>query len=110
MITIGELDKRITLYNATRTDDENYGGSTVAYDVFRTVWAKIEWKGGFEKEEGDKITGMSKAHFYVRDIDMSTFTLQSKIEYDSKNYFPKVINYDIDGRKQLIEIIAENKN
>ena len=56
------------------------------------------------------MTGMTKAHFYVRDIDMSTFTIQSKIEYDSKNYFPKVINYDIDGRKSFIEIIAEYKN
>ena len=110
MITIGELDKRVVLYNAEVSLDSDYGGSTVAYTLLRTVWAKIEWKGGFEKEEGDKMTGMTKAHFYVRDIDMSTFTIQSKIEYDSKNYFTKVINYDIDGRNNFIEIIAEYKN
>ena len=110
MITIGELDKRITIDSVTITPDTAYGGSTREYETFRTVWAKIEWKGGFEKEEGDKITGMTKAHFYIRDIDMSTLTIQHRITYDNKYFFPKVINYDIDGRKQLIEIIAENKN
>ena len=110
MITIGELDKRITIDSVVSTPDLAYGGKTRAYTLFRTVWAKIEWKGGFEKEEGDKITGMVKAHFYVRDIDMSALTIQSRITYDSKYFFPKVINYDIDGRKNFIEIIAEYKD
>ena len=44
MITIGELDKRVVLYNAEVSLDSDYGGSNVAYTLLRTVWAKIEWK------------------------------------------------------------------
>ena len=106
---IGELDKRVSIYTLA-TSFNNYGEATRSYSLLREVWAKIEWKGGFEKEEGDKQTGMTKVHMYIRDIDMGSLNLQSKIIYDSTNYFPKVINYNIEGRKHFIEIIAEHKD
>ncbi len=108
-MTIGELDKRVGIYTLA-TSFNNYGEATRSYSLLREVWAKIEWEGGFEKVEGDKQTGMAKVHIYIRDIDMGSLSLQSKIIYDSKNYFPKVINYNIEGRKKFIEIIAENKD
>ena len=40
---------------------------------------------------------------------MGSLTLQSKIIYDSKDYFPKVIN-EVDGRQGFLEIICENKD
>ncbi len=90
-MTIGELDRRIEIYNVS-TSANSYGELTRSYSLFRTVWAAIEWKGGSEKmDESDKITGMTKLHIYIRNLDMSNLSLQSKIVYDSKDYFIKVI-------------------
>ena len=52
---------------------------------------------------------MTKLHVYIRNLDLLSFTLQSKIVYKSKNYFPLVIN-EIDGRDSFLEIICENKD
>lgn len=108
-MTIGELDRRIEIYNVS-TSANSYGELTRSYSLFRTVWAAIEWKGGTEKmDESDKITGMTRLHVYIRNLDMSNLSLQSKIVYDSKDYFIKVIN-QIEGRTQFLEIICENKD
>jgi head-tail adaptor len=108
-MTIGELDRRVEIYNVS-TSRNDYGELTRSYSLFRRVWAAIEWKGGTEKmDESSKITGMTRLHIYIRNLDMSNLTLQSKIVYDSKDYFPKVIN-EIDGRTAFLEIICENKD
>ena len=86
-MNIGELDRRVSIYTVTTTAN-NYGELTRAYNLFRSVWAAIEWKGGSEKQDqSDKITGMTKIHIYIR----------------------KVIN-QIDGRKGILEIICELKD
>ena len=108
-MTIGELDRRVSIYNVS-TSANSYGELTRSYSLFRTVWAAIEWKGGSEKmDESDQITGMTKLHIYIRNLDMSNLSLQSKIVYDSKDYFIKVIN-QIEGRTRFLEIICENKD
>ena len=108
-MTIGELDRRVGIYSIS-TSANQYGELTRSFSLFRTVWAAIEWKGGTEKmDESDKITGMTRLHIYIRNLDMGNLTLQSKLVYDSKDYFPKVIN-QIDGRTAFLEIICENKD
>ena len=108
-MTIGELDRRVKLYRLI-TAKNDYGELTRQYDFYREVWAKLEWKGGSEKmDESNKITGMIKLHIYIRNLDLALFTLQSKIIYDSSDYFPLVIN-EIDGRDSFLEIICENKD
>ena len=108
-MTIGELDRRVSIYTVATTAN-NYGELTRAYSLFREVWAKIDWQGGSEKtDESEKITGMTKIHVYIRNLDMGNLSLQSRIDYDSKEYFPKVIN-EIDGRDAFLEIICENKD
>tara|TARA_R100001377_G_scaffold85142_1_gene70481 strand:- start:14 stop:340 length:327 start_codon:yes stop_codon:yes gene_type:complete len=108
-MTIGELDRRVSIYTIT-TSANNYGELTRSYGLFREVWAAIEWKGGSEKQDqSDKITGMTKLHIYIRNLDMGNLTLQSRITYEGKYYFPKVIN-EIDGREAFLEIICENKD
>ena len=108
-MTIGELDRRVTIETLS-TSANSYGELTRSYSLFRTVWAAIEWKGGTEKmDESSKITGMTKLHIYIRNLDVSSLTLQSKIVYESKSYFPKVIN-QIEGRTAFLEIICENKD
>ena len=109
MLLIGDLDRRVSIYTVATTAN-NYGELTRAYSLFREVWAKIEWKGGSEKtDESLKITGMTKIHVYIRNLDMGNLSLQSRIDYDGKEYFPKVIN-EIDGRDAFLEIICENKD
>ena len=108
-MTIGELDRRVAIYNV-ETAANNYGELVRIYDLYRQVWAKIEWKGGSEgTDQSEKITGMSKLHIYIRNLDMGDLTLQSKIIYNTKEYFFKVIN-EIDGRDAFLEIICENKD
>ena len=108
-MTIGELDRRVVIENVT-VSRNSYGELERAYESFRTVWAAIEWRGGSEGvDQSEKITGMTKLHIYIRNLDMSNLTLQSKLVYDSKDYFPKVIN-QIDGRTAFLEIICENKD
>ena len=108
-MTIGELDRRVTIENVS-TSANDYGELTRSYSPFRTVWAAIEWKGGTEEmDQSEKITGMTKLHIYIRNLDMSNLSLQSRLTYDSKYYFPKVIN-QIEGRTAFLEIICENKD
>tara|TARA_R100000231_G_C5268420_1_gene147879 strand:- start:26 stop:352 length:327 start_codon:yes stop_codon:yes gene_type:complete len=108
-MTIGELDRRVEIHNVS-TSANSYGELTRSYSLFRTVWAAIEWKGGTEKmDESSKITGMTRLHIYIRNLDMSNLSLQSRLTYDGKYYFPKVIN-QIDGRTAFLEIICENKD
>ncbi len=106
---IGDLDRRIALYNPT-TAANSYGEKAIsAWSLYTTRWANVLWKGGTEGDENDKITGMSKVHFYIRNQSLSSLTLQTKITYDSKDYFIKVIN-EVDGRQAFLELIAENKD
>ena len=108
-MTICELDRRVTIENVS-TSANDYGELTRSYTSYRTVWAAIEWKGGTEKmDESDKITGMTKLHIYIRNLDMGSLSLQSRLTYNGKYYFPKVIN-QIDGRTAFLEIICENKD
>ena len=108
-MTIGELDRRVVIENVS-TSRNSYGKLERTYESFRTVWAAIEWKGGTEKmDESSKITGMTRLHIYIRNLDMSNLSLQSRLTYDGKYYFPKVIN-QIDGRTAFLEIICENKD
>jgi head-tail adaptor len=109
-MTIGELDRRVLIETLDTPSPNGYGERTRSYSTFRTVWAAIEWKGGSEKtDESSKITGMTKLHIYIRNLDMSNLSLQSRLTYNSKYYFPKVIN-EIDGRTAFLEIICENKD
>ena len=108
-MTIGELDRRVIIETVS-TSGNSYGELTRSYSTFRTVWAAIDWKGGSEAtDQSEKITGMTKLHVYIRNLDMSNLSLQSRLTYNSKYYFPKVIN-QIDGREAFLEIICENKD
>ncbi len=109
MMLIGQLDRRVSIYSVS-TSANNYGEIKRGYSLLREVWAYVEWKGGTEgTDQSEKITGMTKLHVYIRNLDMSNLSLQSRLTYDSKYYFPKVIN-QIEGREAFLEIICENKD
>lgn len=105
---IGQLDRRVILYNPT-TSVNGYGELEETYELYTTRWAHILWKGGSEGEVNRKIEGSSKVHFYLRNQSLGSLTLLTKLVYDSKDYFLEVIN-QLDGRKGYIELIAVNKD
>ena len=98
---IGELDRRIVIEAPTVTQN-SYGEQVSSWATYRTVWAKMEWKGGSEKEETERMTATSKVCFYIRNLDIS-ITEQNRILYDSKYYVINVIN-EIEGREAFLEL------
>ena len=98
---IGELDRRIVIEEPTVTQN-TYGEQISSWSTYRTVWAKMEWKGGSEKEETERMTATSKVCFFIRNLDIS-ITEQNRILYDSKYYVINVIN-EIEGREAFLEL------
>ena len=124
-MTIGELDRRITIdYPAYATND--YGESVAdSYYNFRTVWAKVEWDGGSETDETDKITGITKVNFYIRNLDLDTFldgsvapTLAYRVVFDNhgetKYYYIHAINEiagsNLSNRERFLKIETKEKD
>ena len=104
---IGDLDRRIVLEAPTKVSN-TYGEETLTWATYRTVWAKVDWKGGSEKVEKEKITATSKVLFYIRNLDIS-INEEYRISYDSKYYYINVIN-EIDGRDRFLELETDNKD
>tara|TARA_R100000655_G_scaffold62757_3_gene101235 strand:+ start:1803 stop:2171 length:369 start_codon:yes stop_codon:yes gene_type:complete len=122
-MTIGELDRRVVIQYPVYSSTD-YGSHQISeFRDFRTVWAKIDWDGGTIKNESDKITGITKVDFYIRNLDMSGWlqstqtdsgpTLSWRIKYtqDSTTKYYYVHNIEqIDGRDAFLKITTEQKD
>ena len=104
---IGDLDRRIRIEQPIKTAN-SYGEETLEFSTYRTVWAKMEWKGGSEKEETQRITATAKICFYIRNLDIS-INEQYRINYDGEYYYIKVIN-EIEGRESFLELETTKKD
>ena len=104
---IGDLDRRVIIEVPTKTTN-SYGEETLEFSTYRTVWAKMEWKGGSEKEETQRITATTKLVFTVRNLDIS-INEQNRINYDGEYYYIKVIN-EIEGREKFLELETTAKD
>jgi len=121
-MTIGELDRRITI-ELPATSINTYGESVKdEWQTVRTVWAKVEWKGGNEGEDSDKITATTFVNFYIRNLDLTTFldggtapTMAHRIAFapqvsgDVKYYYLETIE-QIEGRDRFLKIITKQKD
>jgi head-tail adaptor len=124
-MTIGELDRRITLQYPTVASTD-YGSIEVSeWTNYRTVWAKMEWDGGSESDETDKITSLTKVNFYIRNLDLDSFisgtdsegaarpTMEYRIRYTDggalKYYYLHNIE-QIEGRDRFVKIKTEQKD
>tara|TARA_R110000824_G_scaffold80166_4_gene201822 strand:- start:2029 stop:2367 length:339 start_codon:yes stop_codon:yes gene_type:complete len=108
MLTIGELDRRIDIYDYDLTQN-SYGEKTRIYQLQQTVWAKVFEKSGKQTEESEEMVNVSKVIFYIRDNAVSNLTDQFQISYKTNIYIIDVIN-EIDGRDRFLEIITTEKN
>lgn len=104
---IGELDRRITFESVVKTANA-YGEEVLSWSTYLTVWASVEWNGGMENEESDKLTATSKVAFIVRNIGNAVNT-DYRILYNSKYYYIQAIN-EIDGREMFLELLTEQKD
>ena len=119
-MTIGELDRRITI-ELPATSINTYGESVkYEWQTVRTVWAKVEWKGGNEGEDSDKITATTFVNFYIRNLDLATFlngddapTMEHRINFmpqkQIKYYYLETIE-QIEGRDRFLKIMTKEKD
>ena len=105
---IGHLDRRVTLQNYSTTRNV-YGELIESYSDYRTVWAKVDFTGGSQSDEFDRITAISKVKFFIRNLDLADLTEKTRISYDSKLYYIQAIN-EIEGRDSFLEIITEQRD
>ena len=47
---------------------------------FRTVWAKVDFTGGSQSDEFDRITAISKVKFFIRNLDLADLTEKTRIK------------------------------
>ena len=107
MLKIGELDRRVRLQNAELTKDD-YGENLKTWNTFATVWAKILYRSGDVNEESEKNTAIGKVEFFIRNLGMSSLTMQTRIFYDSKYFYLEAIN-EVDGRGMFYQLLTKEK-
>lgn len=62
---LGELDRRITLRNPTLSTD-SFGQSVRAYADVSSLWAKVDFISGTEKEESNRLEAAKRVEFMIR--------------------------------------------
>ena len=110
-MTIGELDRRVVIQYPV------YGNTD--YGEF----VEGDWTGGSIKNQTDKITGITKVDFYIRNLDLKGWlqgtqadagpTLSWRIKYTQddivKYYYVHNIE-QIEGRDAFLKITTEQKD
>ena len=81
MLTAGDLDRRIRIDQVTNTIND-YGERIKSYSLYKTVWAKVDWKRSSEKEESNQRVQVSDVVFYIRNLDI-TIDSDMRILYNS---------------------------
>lgn len=107
-MNIGELDRRIKLENYSVTQND-YGEERRTWSEYLEIWAKVDFNGGQAKDEFDKLTAISKAVFFIRNIGLSSLSEKTRILYNSKYYYIEAIN-EIEGRESFLELITEQRS
>jgi len=104
---IGKLDRRIILQIPIKTAND-YGEEVISWGLGLTVWANVEWTGGMENEESNKLTATSKVMFTIRNIGNAVDPTY-RIIYKLKYYYIQAIN-EVDGREMFLELLTEQKD
>jgi head-tail adaptor len=101
-MNIGELDKRIAIYNwAGSTDSWNHEVKTKS--LVATVWASVIYKGGDEKQSSDQKVGVDKIEFLIRHKSGLT-TRDTVIKYGG--FLHDVHSIETIGRNEGIRLIT----
>ena len=107
MLSIGELDRRISIESPTLTTN-NYGESTEVWAEAYEVWAKVDWIRTGDKEQSQEITNVTDVVFYIRNLGVTILSTY-RISWDSKYYYIQGIK-EIDGREAFLELPTKIKD
>jgi len=107
MLSIGQLDRRITITSPTYVTNK-YGEETKTYATVYTLWAKVDWKSSNRKEESQEQVNRTDLVFYVRNLGVEIKTTY-RVEYNSETYIIHGIK-QIDGREQFLELETRIKD
>lgn len=103
MITdAGQLDRRVTFQQATTSRNAN-GEPVDTYSTYASRWAKIEYGGGGDVVEGDRLLAQSTVKFTVR-YD-SRINKGMRIKY--KHWFYNIIRLTEQGRNDFLILDCE---
>jgi SPP1 family predicted phage head-tail adaptor len=102
-LTPGSLDRQISIYTPTRTEDGS-GGYTVVDTLVKTLWAKIVPVSGTERIIAANIAAVGMMRFYTRFTD--SITEQMTIRYNDRSYNIRSI-IDVEEQREWLEILAE---
>ena len=107
MLSIGQLDRRITITSPTYVTNK-YGEETKTYATVYTLWAKVDWKSSNRKEESQEQVNKTDVIFYIRNLGVDLITTY-RVEYDNETYIIHGIK-QIDGREQFLELETRIKD
>ena len=96
---IGKLDRRIVYQNYGTTKND-FGELIENYGEANEVWAKVEFDGGSQKDEFDRITAISKVHFYIRNIGLNNF-------YRKKQGLLTILNFTLLNRLMKLKGVKD---
>jgi SPP1 family predicted phage head-tail adaptor len=99
MIQAGQLDRYITIEFPPSTKND-YGevNLSAGWTTLAQVWARIEYMGGSEGVEANKVTAMNKIVFTIR--HRTDVAVDMRVSYDSKYYYIQFIE-EIERREGL---------
>ena len=98
---IGEMDRRINLYNPTVAKSAT-GEPTRTFTLLKACFAKVEYSGGTENIITDAPTVTAEMYFTIRYC--TGVTEKTRIEYHSVNY--NITHIEEIGRKMFYKLSA----
>ena len=107
MLSIGELDRRISIMERDISTDE-YGEKTKTWSTVYTVWAKVDWKTSDRKEESQEQVQATDVVFYVRNLGI-TVEADYGVLFEEETYIIHGIK-QIDGRERFLELETKIKD
>ena len=107
MLSIGQLDRLITILEPTSTTD-SYGERTETWATAYTLWAKVDWKSSDRKEESQAQVQGTDVVFYVRNLGVTILSTY-RVDFDSEIYIIHGIK-QIDGRERFLELETKIKD
>lgn len=105
MINGGTLDKRVTIQQATRTRDPDYGSEQLTWTTFATVWADVREQSSIERVRNElrtltRVTNVTIRYLPNLRADMRIALPDSRIL--------QIVSFAEVGRKIAWRIVCED--
>ena len=109
MLSIGQLDRRITILEPTYTANK-YGEQSKTYATRYTLWAKKDYKSSNRKEESQEQTNRTDVIFYVRNLGVDILTTYRIFDIQENEVYIIHGIKQIEGRERMLELETRIKD